>query len=107
MMAHPITSASLAAYGTALTSLPPVTHTLFRLHRERDLSYHDIAVRVAIDTRAVESAVAEALYMLAALMRGHEPRRMDDRHLSAAESILGSRHADGIESYLQTLLMDT
>ncbi|MET3438055.1 sigma factor-like helix-turn-helix DNA-binding protein [Sphingomonas sp. 1185] len=99
-------AARLAAYQTALTRLPPVTQTLFRLHRERELSYHEIAVRVAIDARAVEGAVAEALYMLMAITRGEEPCRMVDRHLSVAETILDRRHADDIGFYLQTLLTD-
>jgi len=106
MMPQPVTPARIAAYQTALTRLPPATRTLFRLHRERGLSYHDIAVRVDVDAKAVEGAIAEALCMLVVMLRDDEPRRIDNQHLSAAESILDRRHANGIGRYLATLLTE-
>lgn len=58
----------IAAYRLALSKLPPRTAEVFRLHREEELSYKEIADRLGISARTVEWHVGEALLRIRRMM---------------------------------------
>ncbi|MET3436011.1 RNA polymerase sigma factor [Sphingomonas sp. 1185] len=62
------TNQMIAAYRQALSKLPPRTAEVFRLHREQDLSYKEIADRLGISARTVEWHVSEALLRIRRMM---------------------------------------
>lgn len=93
----------LALYEAAVDELPPLTRLVFLLHRVDDLSYGQIADRLAIETRAVECCIAEALVMIGAFVDGDTPRRWRRKPLAQAETELCQRHRAYCERKLRLL----
>ena len=93
----------LALYEAAVDELPPLTRLVFLLHRVDDLSYGQIADRLAIKIRAVECCIAEALVMIGAFVDGDTPRRWRRRPLAEAETELRQRHRVYCERRLRIL----
>ncbi|NJS13645.1 MAG: hypothetical protein HC788_02295 [Sphingopyxis sp.] len=87
-----MTQDMLALYEAAVDELPPLTRLVFLLHRVDDLSYGQIADRLAITTRAVECCIAEALVMIGSFVDGDTPRRWRRKPLAQAETELRQRH---------------
>ncbi|MEG8223358.1 hypothetical protein OSJ57_22520 [Sphingomonas sp. HH69] len=90
----------IAAYRAAVDRLPVLTRTVFLLHRVDDLSYTEIADRLAISTDSVEGFIAEALLMLYLMLEGDTPRRRENAHVAAAEVSLRQRY----RAYCETAL---
>ena len=90
----------LAAYRAAVDQLPVLTRTVFLLHRADDLSYTEIADRLAMSIDAAESFIAEALMMLYQMLEGETPRRRENAHVAAAEADLRQRY----RAYCETAL---
>lgn len=82
----------LAAYRKAVDRLPVLTRVIFLLVRLDALSYDEIARRLSIDARAVESCLVEALGMIRIMLDGAEPRRRNDPRIALAEADLHRRH---------------
>lgn len=93
----------LALYEAAVDELPPLTRLAFLLHRVDDLSYEQIADRLAIETRAVECCIAEALVMIGLFVDGDTPRRWRRKPLVQAETELRQRHRVYCERRLRLL----
>lgn len=98
-----MTQDMLALYEAAVDELPPLTRLVFLLHRVDDLSYGEIADRLAIKTRAVECCIAEALVMISAFVDGGTPRRWRRKPLAQAETDLRQRHRVYCERRLRPL----
>jgi DNA-directed RNA polymerase specialized sigma24 family protein len=96
----------LAVYEAAVDQLPPLTRLVFLLHRVDDLSYGDIADRLAIEARAVECCIAEALVMIGAFVDGDTPRRWRRKPLALAEAELCQRYRVYCERKLRLLRVD-
>ncbi|CAN5374755.1 hypothetical protein BH09PSE3_BH09PSE3_23750 [soil metagenome] len=90
----------LVAYRAAVDRLPVLTRVVFLLHRVDDLSYTEIADRLAISIDAVEGFIAEALLMLYLMLEGETPRRRENAHVAAAEVSLRQRY----RAYCETAL---
>lgn len=90
----------LAAYRAAVDRLPVLSRTVFLLHRVDDLSYTEIADRLAISIDAVEGFIAQALLMLYLMLEGEAPRRRENAHVAAAEADLRQRY----RAYCETAL---
>lgn len=90
----------LAAYRAAVDRLPVLTRVVFLLHRVDDLTYTEIADRLAISIDAVEGFIAEALLMLYLMLEGEAPRRRKNAHVAAAEVNLCQRY----RAYCETAL---
>ncbi len=93
----------LALYEVAVDRLPPLTRLVFLLHRVDDLSYRDIAERLAIEVRAVECCIAEALVMIGRFVDGDTPRRWRRKPLAVAENELVQPHRVYCERKLRRL----
>ena len=93
----------LALYEAAVAELPPLTRLVFLLHRVDDLSYREIADRLAIEVRAVECCIAEALVMIGTFIDGDTPRRWRRKPLAQAETKLRQRHRAYCERKLRLL----
>lgn len=91
----------LATYQAAVDRLPVLTRTVFLLHRVDDLSYTEIADRLAISIDAVEGIVAEALLMLYLMLEGETLRRRENAHVAAAEADLRQRYRAYCENALR------
>ena len=87
-----MTGDMLAVYEAAVDELPPLTRLVFLLHRVDNLSYREIANRLAIEVRAVECCIAEALVMIGTFVDGETPRRWRRKPLAQAETELRQRH---------------
>lgn len=98
-----MTQDMLALYEAAVDQLPPLTRLVFLLHRVDDLPYEQIADRLAIESRAVECCIAEALVMIRAFVDGDTPRRWRRKPLAQAETELRQRHRAYCESRLRLL----
>ncbi|MGQ3099880.1 MAG: sigma factor-like helix-turn-helix DNA-binding protein [Sphingopyxis solisilvae] len=98
-----MTGDMLAVYEAAVEKLPPLTRLVFLLHRVDDLSYREIAERLAIEVRAVECCIAEALVMIGAFVDGDTPRRWRRKPLARAETELRQRHRAYCERRLRLL----
>ena len=93
----------LAAYRKAVDRLPVLTRVIFLLVRLDALSYDEIARRLSIDARAVESCLVEALGMIRIMLDGAEPRRRNDPRIALAEADLHWRHRAYCEERLAAL----
>lgn len=60
----------MTAYERAVEALPPRTREVFLLHRLGELSYQEIADRLAISPRTVEWHIAEALLRIRRALDG-------------------------------------
>lgn len=98
-----MTADMLAVYEAAVDELPPFTRLVFLLHRVDDLSYKEIANRLAIEVRAVECCIAEALVMIGTFVDGETPRRWRRIPLARAETELRQRHRAYCERKLRFL----
>jgi DNA-directed RNA polymerase specialized sigma24 family protein len=92
----------LAAYRAAVDRLPVLTRTVFLLHRVDDLSYTEIADRLAISIDAVEGFIAEALLIIYLMLEGETPRRRENAHVAVAEASLCQRYRAYCENALRT-----
>lgn len=90
----------LDAYRAAADRLPVLTRTVFLLHRVDDLSYREIADRLAISIGAVEGFIAEALLMLYLMLEGETPQRRENAQVADAEADLRQRY----RAYCETTL---
>lgn len=93
----------LALYEAAVDELPPLTRLVFLLHRVDDLSYRQIADRLAITPPAVECCIAESLVMIGAFVDGDTPKRWRSKPLAQAEAELRQRHRTYCERRLRLL----
>lgn len=98
-----MTQDMLALYEAAVDELPSLTRLVFLLHRVDDLSYRQIADRLAITTDAVECCIAEALVMIGAFVDGETPKRWRRNPLAQAETELRQRHRVYCERRLRHL----
>lgn len=98
-----MTGDMLAVYEAAVDELPPLTRFVFLLHRVDDLPYREIADRLAMEVRAVECCIAEALVMIGAFVDGDTPRRWRRKPLARAETELRQRHRAYCERKLRFL----
>lgn len=62
-----------AVYRAAVMGLPPITRTIFLLHRADGLSYGAIADRTGLPTETVEQQIARALVLLGRNLRPDDP----------------------------------
>lgn len=92
----------LAAYRAAVDRLPVLTRTVFLLHRVDDLSYTEIADRLAISVDAVEGFIAQALVMLYLMLEDETPRRRENVHVASAETDSRQRYRAYCEDALRT-----
>lgn len=92
----------LAACRAAVDRLPVLTRTVLLLHRVDDLSYTEIADRLAISIDAVEGFIAQALLMLYLMLENETPRRRENAHVAAAEVSLRQRYRAHCETALRT-----
>jgi DNA-directed RNA polymerase specialized sigma24 family protein len=90
----------LASYRAAVDRLPVLTRVVFLLHRVDDLSYTEIANRLAISIEAVEGFIAQALLMLYLMLEDETPRRRENAHVADAEADLRQRY----RAYCETAL---
>ena len=93
----------LAAYRKAADRLPVLTRVIFLLVRLDALSYDEIARRLSIDARTVESCLVEAIGMIRIMLDGAESRRRNDPRIALAEVDLHRRHRAYCEERLRTL----
>jgi len=100
MSSAPEHDSGLVTYRAAVDRLPVLTRVVFLLHRVDDLSYTEIADRLAISIDAVEGFIAEALLMLYLMLEGETPRRRENAHVAAAEAGLRQRY----RAYCETAL---
>jgi DNA-directed RNA polymerase specialized sigma24 family protein len=93
-------------FGAAIDTLPPVTRAVFVLHRTH-LSYGEVAERLSIGIPAIEACIAEALFMLGAIMDGEEPVPFSlhgrETHIAQAEADLRERYRSHCEGRLRAL----
>lgn len=94
-----------AAYAAAMARLPVLTRVIYLLHRLDDLSYEAIAVRLPIESAAVEACVAEALAMITATLEGEATARRRPAEIEPAETALRTRHRAYCEMTLHRLGM--
>lgn len=59
---------SLHLLDTSISRLPDQCRKVFLLHRERGLSYHEIAEKLAISNRTVKNHMSKAIHMLKTTM---------------------------------------
>ncbi|MBY8826586.1 sigma factor-like helix-turn-helix DNA-binding protein [Hephaestia mangrovi] len=82
----------LALYEAALDIVPPLSRTIFLMHRVDDLGYAEIANRLTIDVATVEACMCEAMLLICAHVDGDPVEPRPSRVIGIADARLRDRH---------------
>lgn len=81
-----------AVYREAVDRLPPLTRSVFLLHRVDELGYDEIGKRLKIPLAAVQNCLGDALLAIDAALDAMPPTCPEHEPIIGADTILPERH---------------
>lgn len=81
-----------AVYREAVDRLPPLTRSVFLLHRVDELAYEEIVRRLAIPVSAVQNCLRDALLAIDASLDAMPPTCPEPEPIIGADTTLPERH---------------